>query len=492
MRIPALAPALLLILVMAAPRADAGPWVDPGNTGLRHDIQLLADAGIIKGPVTQWPLSWGDILAVGDARPVDLSPAEAGALARLVRLARSERAVGDWRPSARLSGGTEGRTLRDFEATPREAAEVELGIEWTGARAALRLQGQFAADPEDDREWRADGSYAGIALGNWMVAAAMTDRWWGPGWQSSMILSNNARPIPAFTIDRNSTAPFESKWLRWIGHWDLVALWGFLEDGRDIPNARYFGLRTTVRPASFLEFGLSRTAMWCGSGRPCDFDTFTDLLLGRDNSGDNVDPEDEPGNQLGGYDVRLSAAGLGVPVAVYTQRIGEDEDNLLPSLFLTQVGIEAWGQAGDLGSLRVYLEVADTLCGGNITGSGVPNCAYNHPIYSTGMRYRGRAIGHTADNDAEIWSLGVLLNDADDHSWALTLSAGDLNREGEPDLANTVTPVKQEYVGASLVHSRSLPVGTLRAGLGFESRDTPSTGATDEDWRLFLEWRQQW
>ncbi len=151
-------------------------------------------------------------------------------------------------------------------------------------------------------------------------------------------------------------------------------------------------------------------------------------------------------------------------MAVYTQRIGEDEDDFLPSLFLTQIGLEAWGQAGDLGSLRVYLEVADTLCGGNITGSGLPNCAYNHPIYSTGMRYRGRAIGHTADNDAEIWSLGVLLNDADDHSWALTLSAGDLNREGEPDPANTVTPVKQEYVGASLVHSRSLPVGTLARG----------------------------
>jgi hypothetical protein len=75
MRIPALAPALLLILilVMAAPRAGAGPWVDPGNTGLRHDIQLLADARHHQGAVAVAPV-WGDILAVGDARPVGNAP----------------------------------------------------------------------------------------------------------------------------------------------------------------------------------------------------------------------------------------------------------------------------------------------------------------------------------------------------------------------------------------------------------------------------------
>ena len=28
---------------------------------------------------------------------------------------------------------------------------------------------------------------------------SVTDRWWGPGWDGSLILSNNARPIPAIT-----------------------------------------------------------------------------------------------------------------------------------------------------------------------------------------------------------------------------------------------------------------------------------------------------
>lgn len=484
---------LIFIFLTGIPLAAvAGPWVDPGDTALRHDIQLLADAGLIDAPVTQWPLSWGDLLRSGEEPGRALSEAEASAWGRVQRHARAARVTGEWRQTVRVAGGTEARTLRDFAATPREQAELELGVEWTGNRAAVRLQGQYALDAEDDREWRGDGSYAGLALGNWMLAGAISDRWWGPGWQSSMILSNNARPIPAFTIDRNSTAPFESKWLHWIGNWDLVALWGFLEDDRDIANARFFGLRATVRPARFLEIGLSRTAMWCGSGRPCDFSTFGDLLLGRDNADDNVAVKDEPGNQLGGYDVRLSGAALGVPVALYTQRIGEDEQNFKPALFLTQFGLETWGRIDTLGNFRVWLEAADTLCGGNITGGGLPDCAYNHPIYSTGMRYRGRSIGHTADNDAKIWSLGVLLNDDRDRSWSLTLTTGDLNRVGNPDPANTVTPVKQEYRGAQLLHSRALGVGTLQASVGFESRKTTDTGETDDDWQGFLEWRHEW
>lgn len=495
MRIPALAVALLLAPVISS----AGPWIDPGDTGLRNDIQLLADAGVIMAPVTQWPLSWGDILNINVESGRALSTAEEAALARVQRRGREARTTGEWRPSAAVSAGTKGLTVRNFAATPRESGELDLGLEWTGDRTALRLQGQYVVNPDDrfdnpddNKEWRTDGSYAAVALGNWVVAAAMTDRWWGPGWQSSLILSNNARPIPAFTLDRNSTAPFESKWLSWIGHWDVAVIWGFLEDSSAIPNARFFGIRTTTRPTTFLELGLSRTAMWCGSGRPCSFTTFKDLLLGKDNAGDNVSAEDEPGNQLGGYDIRLSAASFGVPVALYTQRIGEDEQNAMPSLFLTQIGAETWGQLGSLGTVRVYLEVADTLAGGNITGSGQPNVAYNHPIYSSGMRYRNRSIGHTADNDSKLWTLGTLLNDVRDRTWALTLTAGDLNRVGEPDTANTLTQVKQEYLGGELVHGRKLPLGTLSASVGLESIKTPSTGDNDNDWRLFVEWSHQW
>jgi len=230
--------------------------------------------------------------------------------------------------------------------------------------------------------------------------------------------------------------------------------------------------------------------MWCGSGRPCGFDTFKDLLLGRDNAGQNVSVHDEPGNQLGGYDIRLTTAQWGIPLALYTQRIGEDEQNLRPALFLNLVGIEAWGSVGNLGNLRGYLELADTLCGGNLTNDGPPNCAYDHPVYSTGMRYRNRAIGHTADNDSKIWTLGLLLNDRHDASWALTLKTGDLNREGPPDSANTLTPTMRKYRSVDLLRSQDLGPGSLRLGVDYERMSAADD--TDQDWHVYMEWRQQW
>lgn len=483
-------PVLLLLGLAVVESATAGPWLDPGDTGLRHDLQLLADHGVIGTPLTVWPLSWGDIAAQINGRD-QVPEAAIGALARVRSRLRSEALSGGLHLGAEASLGTEARLIRDFEDLPRQKGEIAAGLDWTGDRTAVRLVAQFVADPDDDRELRADGSYAGLALGNWMLAAAMTDRWWGPGWQGSMILSNNARPIPAFTIDRNSTAPFESKWLHWIGHWDFTTLWGFLESDRAVPDARFFGMRFTARPARWLEIGLSRTATWCGEGRPCGFDTFIDLLAGKDNAGDNVSAEDEPGNQLAGYDLRLTGAGFDVPVALYAQRIGEDEQDLAPSLFLTQAGIETWGGLGTLGDYRLYLEVADTLCGGNITGDGTPDCAYEHSIYQTGMRYRGRSIGHSLDNDAEVWTLGAMLNVDAGNTWVASLAAGDLNREGEPGTTNTVAAVETRYRSASLVHRRRLSFGELQGAVGYENFDNRVTGATDEEWRVSLTWRHR-
>ena len=54
---------LLLPLLLLATATTATPLITPGDTALRHDIQRLADHGIIKGPVSTWPLAWGPIIA---------------------------------------------------------------------------------------------------------------------------------------------------------------------------------------------------------------------------------------------------------------------------------------------------------------------------------------------------------------------------------------------------------------------------------------------
>ena len=73
--------ALLLSLLIGA-SALAGPYIPAGDMALRHDIQRLADAGIIKGPTTTWPLAWGPILEdLGAADATQLPAGVAAALA---------------------------------------------------------------------------------------------------------------------------------------------------------------------------------------------------------------------------------------------------------------------------------------------------------------------------------------------------------------------------------------------------------------------------
>ncbi len=41
----------------------AKPWLDAGDMKLRHELQLLSDAGLLNAPLTTWPLASKDIEA---------------------------------------------------------------------------------------------------------------------------------------------------------------------------------------------------------------------------------------------------------------------------------------------------------------------------------------------------------------------------------------------------------------------------------------------
>lgn len=467
----------------------AGPWISPGDIAIRHDIQVLADQAIIKAPVTSWPLSWGDISRdLWEVDPSGLSAAEAAALARVRQRARAAMRVEAVQLNARMAVSEDPRRLRTFEATPRESAELQTGLEWTGERFAYSLQVHKVAGPDDGKNVRLDGSYAGVVLGNYMFSAGAMDRWWGPGWEGSLILSNNSRPIPAFSVERNFSDPFETKWLRWIGPWTASLVWGQLESDRFISNARFFGLRVNFKPLADLEIGLSRSAQWCGSGRPCGAGTFTDLLLGRDNRGNDVTFENEPGNQLAGGDFRWASPFSDLPYAVYAQLIGEDEAGGFPSEYLSLFGVEIWGTSERWGGYRVHAEYADTACGS--TGSDPKfNCAYNHGIYQDGYRYRERSIGHSIDNDARILSLGATLVRPDGDSWNVLLRGGKLNRAGAPDERNPVARTEQLLTSIEISHTRKFSIGTVDFGVGGDRLDDEVSGDISTDLRAFVQLR---
>jgi len=388
--------ASLVIASLGAPAAalaQALPFLPTGDVRLRHLVQLEVDEG--RMPLgTTWPIPTRDV-------PED----RRGEI-------RSLQQPGDGQDAGWfVNGAAKPTRLRTYADTPRENGEVGVQAGWAAgdyAGGAFRIS--YAIDPEDDKSFRFDDTYAAWRLGNWWFSAGYQERWWGPGHDGSLILSNNARPLPSVAITRASSQPFETKWLSWIGPWNVTTFMGMFEGNRtDFDNnPLLWGLRVNFRPLEGLEIGLSRTAQWCRPGR-CTASAFGDVLLGRDNRGENVADEDEPGNQLAGADLRYKLPRL--PAAVYWQFNGEsiDNGNWRPRLLTQLVGAEVWSAGEGGASWRAFAEFAGTRCsefGTERPENELWGCAYENTLFTGGYRSRGRVIGHAIDRDSRSYTLG--------------------------------------------------------------------------------------
>jgi Capsule assembly protein Wzi len=476
----------LVVASLMTISARADPWIAPGDEALRSDIELLADAGILRGPVTTWPISWPDIARdVLAAEERGLDEATAHALLRVKRRARAASSEGFAGLGIRLSGAHEPVTLREFADSPREEGELEMRARWLGNHFAVNLQGSYVLDPDDGQEFRADGSYLGLNFGNYMMSVGLMQRWWGPGWDGSLILSTNARPIPSVTLERNYTDPFKSKWLSWIGPWRASIAMGRAEsEGVPVTDVRFFAARVNFKPRPWLEFGLTRTAQWCGGDRPCDGDTFVDMVVGNDNQMTNeAIAESQPGNQMAGYDMRLRSPWRALPLVFYTQWIGEDEAGGLPAKFIGQFGLETWFSSG-LGGWRLRAEYADTAC--NFPRENpIFGCAYRNSIYPQGYAYRGRIIGSSMDNDSRMFALAGILSRENGDVLSLTIRTVKLNRDGGE---HAISAVPLDVDNVQFRYSRGLGAGKLSAGIGYGD---PALGA-DASSRVsgFINWQQ--
>ena len=475
---------MLSVLGLTTASAQGEPWVGPGDVRLRHDVQMLSDAGLLTGPSMSWPMGWSHVAR--DLAQIDstrLSPGQQAAADRLRSRAQREMRAGGVGLSVELAGAVDPTQLRTFEDTPREEGEMTLSADWLGSRFAWKLATTVVADADDGKTYRADGSYVAMSAGNWMLSAGYLDRWWGPGWEGSLILSNNARPLPAIAIDRNEPTPFATRWLSWLGPWRLSSYMGQYESDRDFENPLMWGLRVEFRPHPTLQIGVSRTAQWCGDTRPCGLDTFWDLLVGNDN---DQDLSEQPGNQLGGFDVRWSWPGGRLPVALYAQGIGEDEAGFMPSKYLGLFGAEMWGDVAG-GSWRAHVEYADTACD-FLSDPPEFGCAYTNSIYTSGYRYRGRVQGHAMDADGESIGVGLLFIERAGHRWDLLARNVKINRVGVAP-SHSLADAPADVQDVALTHERAHAWGNITLSLGYS--ETGSEGATvlEDGVRGFVSWR---
>lgn len=462
--------------------ASASPWAEVGDTQLRSDIELLASYGLVDGVVTTWPIPWAQVSRALSADTTNFPEHVRRSLDRVRQRYEAETRQHRQRLSASARLATEPPLVRGFEEVPRREADLEAGIEYMWSSTALRLNVGFEGDfSGSSQAFVLDGTYLAQEAANLLFYGGYVDQWWGGGWVSSLIVSNNARPFPKIGVMRNDPKAFETPWLSWLGPWQFNAFVGILDDSRPVEDPLVVGARLAANPLPGLEIGLSRTFMICGSGRSCDVSTFANAFLGNDN---DLGTDKDPSNQLAGIDVRYSNQLFDVPFSVYAQLIGEDEAGGLPSKEAGLFGATIWGGLGDMGAQwRLTTEYSDTT-GSFFRSDPDFNVFYEHSNYLGGYRYHDRTIGASLDNDTRLYSVSASLTDTRDWIYHLTYHHADLNRDDSNFAEPKGNPVSDSREKINIIEGGvQIPWDSARVNVNLRFRDdSPNTpGETDPE-----------
>ncbi len=485
----ALTQLLLPLLLLLTTQLTAAPWITPGNIWLRADIEYLADRNIIKAPITTYPIMWSGIKKDLDRalQPENINKLNQREQDTLIRLKRAFRQATKKSSSVTLKLASDTEVLRGFADTLREEAELAFSKSDMGDEWAYELNVQYVNDPYDGDDTRLDGSYLATIYDNFSIGYGYVDKWWGPGWDSSLILSNNARSTPGIMVQRNYSDPFESEWLSWIGPWTINIFANVLDDERHITDAKLLGISITFKPFDSLEIGLRRTAQWGGEGRIESFGSLIDMALGRDNCGSGgIDAcgtanSNEPGNQLGAIDFRWRLP-TEHPMSVYFQMMGEDEAGYLPSRKSHLVGFTSDFTAWEI-PFKYFAEYSDTAA----NFGEFYNTTYNHSIYQTGYRYHGRSIASTYDNDTKSFVIGTILSLSTDRQLFVQLSDIDMNVDNAGK--HTINTSSVNFTLISALYRQNLKYGQLDLYLNQYSDIIDENKRQENETRLGTTWK---
>jgi hypothetical protein len=422
-------------LVLAG-AASASPWAEVGDNQLRSDIELLQASGVIHAITITWPLPWSSLAGELETASLAARPASVqAAAARVLARARVE-SEGGIRASAHADFTNRPSVVYGFDGMGRGDGQAQLWLEGAGGifsgRLAVGLISQdFGGRPN---KLMLDGTFAAVELAGWArLYAGYLDHWWGPGEISALQLSNNARPMPQVGIERADSRPSSWPLLRWLGplHWEFLL--GKL-DGPQIQSNVYFNAaRLTISPLPGLELGVAKTEEFCGQGHPCA--PLRDYFQ-------NLDFATHPNNVNGegAFEFKYSRALAGLPFQLYAQVMNEDYSFAHNSGASHLFGAGVWLPTGG-NPVKLTAEFADTIATRTFFGFGdrIYGFTYTDYQYPDGMRYRGRTLGFSLDNDSTLASLQAGWTDTGGRFYELSLHHATIS-DAHSAGANIVSP----------------------------------------------------
>jgi Capsule assembly protein Wzi len=401
-------PKFFLLVAVFATRAFgshtavAMPWAQVGDAQLRSDIAVLAAAGVVDNITMQWPIAWGGILF-----RLEQPGALTGQPAYIVRAAKRVLARGHMeteqhklRLSLTVDGSNAPAVVRGFDALGRQKAQGQLALEYIWDTTAVHLAvGAQSTNRYDHQTLVFDGSYVAQRVGNAAMYAGYMTHWWGPGWNTALSLSNNARPFPQIGFSRIDTTPFQSSWLSWIGPWQAEFFVGVLDGKRIAENTLFNGARVSINPLPGLELALARTEQLCGTGHPCK-------PLAEFANVQNNDQHPSKSKDETNFDFKYTGMLSSSPYEIYLQVMDRDTGPFTHSFSSHLFGASLWVPVYKT-DMRVTAEYADTISTLNFFsfGKDVYGITYTDYKYVDGWQYRGRTLGASLGGDSRLATL---------------------------------------------------------------------------------------
>jgi hypothetical protein len=467
--------------------AYAELFVDTSDLYLRADMQLLADYGVIRSPLNTYPLRWQSIgKDLQQVAPDQLTGEVAEVYQRVYQRYQAEQHSIQGQLSASLA--SEAAQFRHFGSDYREKQQATASVSFQSEYLAGKGSLTQVKEASDGKNTRPDDSYLALVLDRWTLSAGYIEQWWGPGVDSSLHKSTNARPMPGVMLTGYHPTEYDYSWLNWLGPWVFQSSVSRMEHERTIANPLLWSNRLNLRPFAKLEIGLSLTAQLCGEGVNCGLDAFKDVLSSGyscpDNQADcDVNSQSKKGNQMAGFDLHYRDLWFGRPVSLYLERTCEDSSSGGPldiADCANLAGGNTWLQLAQQ-QVKVFIEYSDTKVACSLD-SNYYNCFYEHSTYTSGSRYYKRSLGSTYDSDARSLVLGAITRFPDQSGLYATVRNIKLNDDGVM-ITSTFTPniVKQEILQLDLNYQRPFWHGTLKVGASTAAIQYPDAADKQEN-----------
>lgn len=284
--------------------------------------------------------------------------------------------------------------------------------------------------------------YGKATVSNVELEAGRDHLIWGQGDRGGLLFSNNARALDMVKISNDS--PFYHPWIfKYFGPSKYTFFVANLGPERIFSNAFLYGLKVSIKPASFLELGFSETIIIGGDGAPSlsFFDPIAELFpvhkIGR-----NVLFQDKSDHRFGFFDMRLTIPPLRNSVLYY-------------EAFFDDSPARAIGHFSDIGDqmamvVGFYIPhlTVDGTADMTLEYRHIPGVAYRHNRWISGYTLNRELIGDSLGPDGDAVTVRTAFDLQPQRTLAFSFAYENRDSDFFTQSFNPVTDGGEEFIRA--------------------------------------------